>query len=366
MNILVTGSTGFIGKNMCLELQRLGHEVLQFSTLNTENELADQVAKSDFVIHLAGVNRPQNTADFYSGNVDFTVKLIELLEKQNRCIPVLFSSSLHATSDSDYGKSKRMAEDFLLAYGKRTGAPTYIFRLANAFGKWSKPNYNSVVATFCYNVANNLPLVKNEDNAVVPLIYIDDILHHFIRCLDGIKRNGILTVEPVYKVSVNQIADGLMKFKASRENNILPDLSDDFTKKLYSTYLTYLSENDFKYSLKMNEDERGSFTEFIKTNGQGQVIVNISEPGIIKGNHWHHTKNEKFLVVNGIGVIRFRKLGTTEVMEYNVSGNRLEVVDIPPGYVHNIENLGTDKLITVMWSNELYNPEQPDTFSEKV
>lgn len=366
MNILVTGSNGFIGQNICVELETLHHNVLKFTSSNTEEELSELVKEADFVMHLAGINRTANSEDFYNGNSKFTMDLLALLEKQQRNIPVLFSSSIQVSKDNDYGKSKKMAEDAVFDYGKRTKSNIYIFRLANAFGKWCKPNYNSVVATFCHQIANDLPIEINTTNEVVPFVYIDDIVHDFIKCLDGCKRNELLEVQPVYKITVQQLAQQLLHFKSSRNNNMLPDLTEEFTKKLYSTYLTYLPETGFSTLLKMNADERGSVTEFLKTDGFGQVLVNIIEPGNTKGNHWHHTKNEKFLVVSGSGIIRFRRIGSSEIVEYKVDGTKLQVIDSPPGFVHNIENLGNDKLITMIWCNELFDPNQPDTFFEKV
>ncbi|MPM60100.1 UDP-2-acetamido-2,6-beta-L-arabino-hexul-4-ose reductase [bioreactor metagenome] len=259
-----------------------------------------------------------------------------------------------------------MAEDLIAEYGKNTGSNAYIFRLANAFGKWCKPNYNSVVATFCHNIANNIDIEIKDGSIEISFVYIDDIVNEFMNCLDCIKRDGILSVNPVYPITIDNLAKTIKQFRDSRINNILPNLKNDFYKKLYSTYLSYLPENKFSYPLKMNADERGSFSEFIKTDGYGQVSVNISKPGIVKGNHWHHTKNEKFLVVSGKGIIRFREIGKNKIIEYYVSDEKLEVVDIPPGYTHNIENLGDTDMVTIMWANELFDVNKLDTFYEKV
>lgn len=366
MNILVTGANGFIGKNLCLGLVDKNHQIFKYDIETPKEELDYFIANADFVIHLAGINRPLSVEEFYDGNVNLTIQLIDLLKKQNRKIPLLLSSSIHAASNTDYGKSKKLAEDAVFKYGEDTGSNTYVFRLANAFGKWCKPNYNSVVATFCHNIANNIDIEIKDGSIEISFVYIDDIVNEFMNCLDCIKRDGILSVNPVYPITIDNLAKTIKQFRDSRINNILPNLKNDFYKKLYSTYLSYLPENKFSYPLKMNADERGSFSEFIKTDGYGQVSVNISKPGIVKGNHWHHTKNEKFLVVSGKGIIRFREIGKNKIIEYYVSDEKLEVVDIPPGYTHNIENLGDTDMVTIMWANELFDVNKLDTFYEKV
>ena len=366
MKVLVTGANGFIGKNLCLTLETLKYEVLKYDLNNTEDELAIMVNECDFIMHLAGINRPLTTEEFYNGNTNFTLKIIDLIKKSGRKIPLLLSSSIQATRDNDYGKSKRMAEDLVLSYGKDTHSDVFVFRLANAFGKWCRPNYNSVVATFCHNIANDLPIQVNSREAIIPFVYIDDICNSFISCIGKTNDRDYYYVEPVYERSLGELVDLLNEFKNSRKTLSVANMNDGFAKKLYSTYLSYLPENAFSYELKMNVDNRGSFTEMIRTDGQGQFSVNISKPGIVKGNHWHHTKNEKFLVVKGNGVIRFRKINEEKVIEYYVSGDKLEVVDIPCGYTHNIENLGEDDMVTVMWANEPFDPNNPDTFYEKV
>ncbi len=362
MNILVTGAKGFIGKNLITELIK-EHTVFSFD-LDTSKELLDVYCKdANFVFHLAGVNRPENPEDFKNGNFGFTTELLNLLKKHNNNCPIMMSSSIQAELENPYGISKKMGEDALFKYSSETGAKVLIYRFQNVFGKWCKPNYNSVIATFSYNIANNIPIQMNNPDVELNLIYIDDIVKELLRSLNG---KGLLEgkyykVLPFYMVKLGVIAKLLYSFKESRINRLIPDMSDEFTKKLYANYLTYLPENDFSYLLKMNIDYRGSFTEFIKTLDRGQVSINISKPGITKGNHWHHSKNEKFLVVSGNGVIRFRKINDTKVIEYFVSGEKLEVVDIPPGYTHNIENLGNSDMVTVMWANESFDPNNPDT-----
>ena len=281
----------------------------------------------------------------------------------------MISSSIQAELDNPYGKSKKAGEDLLLDYSQETGAKVLIYRLPNVFGKWCRPNYNSAIATFCYNIARDLPITVNNDPSVVmKLVYIDDVVNEMINALEGKEhREGEFCYIPVvYTITLGEIVDLLYSFKKSREKRSIPDIADGFTRKLYSTYLSYLPEDKFSYELTMNIANRGSFTEFIKTLDRGQVSVNISKPGITKGNHWHHTKNEKFLVVSGKGVIRLRKIYSDKVIEYFVSGEKMEVIDIPPGYTHNIENLGDTDMVTIMWANEPYDSEKPDTYYLEV
>lgn len=364
MKILVTGSNGFIGKNLCETLKIKEYEVIEFD-VSTVTTLQECVSQADFVIHLAGVNRPLSSEEFYNGNTNLTYKLIEILKEDGRNLPLLLSSSIQAEKDNDYGKSKKMAEDLVFEYGK-TGAEVFVYRLENAFGKWGKPNYNSVIATFCYNVANDIEIIVNDPNAVVPFVYIDDIVNSFINCINTKGSNTYLYVRPSYKKTIGEVASLIKSFKKSRKDLSIPNMEDNFSKKLYSTYLSYLKEDDFGYSLDMKKDDRGSFTEFIKTKERGQVSINISKPGITKGNHWHHSKNEKFLVVKGSGIIRFRKIGYDEIIEYKVSDKELRVIDIPTGYTHNIENIGDEDMVTVMWANEVFDPNNPDTYYLEV
>jgi UDP-2-acetamido-2,6-beta-L-arabino-hexul-4-ose reductase len=366
--VLVTGAEGFIGKNLTVELQNEEVEVLKFTKQDSIEQLKDFIKKADFVFHLAGINRPKDISEFNEGNVSFTETLLNILKKENKKVPVLLSSSIQAELDNPYGISKREAENLVRKYGQETDTKVFIYRLPNVFGKWCRPNYNSAVATFCYNISHDLPIKVNDPNVVMKLVYIDDVIKEFINALKG-KANNIhefCEVPVVYTIKLGKIVELIRSFKKSREDLSVPNLSDSFTKALYSTYLSYLPENQFSYGLKMNVDHRGSFTEILKTLDRGQVSVNISKPGITKGNHWHHTKNEKFLVVSGRGVIRFRKLNSNDVIEYYVSEEKLEVVDIPPGYTHNIENLGDKDMVTIMWANEPFDPENPDTYFLEV
>jgi len=369
MKILITGAKGFVGKNLISELHNQGfNDLLEFD-IDTNPNLLDEFARTcEFVFHLAGVNRPKEQSEYMEGNFGFTSQLLELLEKHNNKAPVLITSSTQAALDNPYGESKKAGEELIFEYGKTNNIPVYVYRLPNVFGKWCKPNYNSAVATFCNNIANELPIQINDPKVGMKLVYIDDVVASFIDKLKNGTTNNqpYESVSPVHEIELGAIVELLNGFKQSRENLQIPDMSDAFTKKLYSTYLSYLPEDKFSYFLKTNIDNRGSFTEFLKTKERGQVSINISKPGITKGNHWHHTKNEKFLVVSGKGVIRFRKIGSTEIIEYQVSGDKLEVVDIPVGYTHNIENLGESDMVTVMWVNEIYDNEKPDTFFEGV
>jgi len=369
MKILVTGAKGFIGKNLVVELKnRKFNDIFEYDIDTPEELLNDYCAQADFVYHLAGVNRPVDQADFMRGNFGFTSLLLELLQKHNNHCPILLSSSIQAELDNPYGISKKAGEELLFEYGIQNNSKILVYRFPNVFGKWCRPNYNSAVATFCHNIANDLPVVINDPNVNMKLVYIDDVVNELINALNNKENiNGrFCEVSVVHEIKLGIIAELLNSFKLNRENHFIPDLSDSFTKKLYSTFLSYLPEDKFNYELKMNVDHRGSFTEFVKSNDRGQVSVNVSKPGITKGNHWHHTKNEKFLVVSGSGVIRFRKIDSNKIIEYFVSGNKLEVVDIPPGYTHNIENIGDSDMVTIMWANEILDSEHPDTYYLEV
>ena len=369
MKILVTGSKGFIGKNLIAELRNRNYTDIYEYSRDTDSVLLDEYCKdADFVFHLAGVNRPNDQSEFMDGNYGFTSTLLETLKRyQNNC-PVMISSSIQANLENPYGISKKAGEDLLFQYSNQTGAKVLVYRFPNVFGKWCKPNYNSVIATFCHNIANDLPINVNNPDVMMSLVYIDDVVEELINALNGNENtvDNFCEAPVVHTITLGEIVDLIYSFKRSRDERTVPDMSNSFSKKLYSTYLSYLPQDQFSYDLKMNVDNRGSFTEFIKTPERGQVSVNISKPGITKGNHWHHTKNEKFLVVSGQGVIRFRKIDSNEVIEYHVSGDKMEVVDIPTGYTHNIENLGNTDMVTIMWANELFDPEKPDTYYLEV
>ncbi|KXH86868.1 capsular polysaccharide biosynthesis protein CapF [Sporosarcina sp. HYO08] len=369
MNILVTGAKGFVGKNLIAELKNKGYSNIFEFTRECDPLLLEKYTREcDFVFHLAGVNRPKDEKEFMEGNFGLTSQLLELLKENNNKAPILLTSSIQAEKDNPYGRSKKAGEDLLFNYYYETDAKVYVYRLPNLFGKWSKPNYNTVVATFCHNIANGLDIQINNPDAELNLCYIDDVLEEFFRALEGepTMHNDYCVVPVTHNIRLGELADLIKSFKESRENLSIPNMEDALTKKLYSTYLSFLPENQFSYNLKMNSDHRGSFTEFMRTPERGQVSVNVSKPGITKGNHWHHTKNEKFLVVSGEGLIRFRKIESDEIIEYRVSGEKLQVVDIPTGYTHSIVNVGKSDLVTVMWANECFDPEKPDTYFLEV
>ena len=383
MKILVTGAHGFVGRNLVSQLRNIRDgkarnyalsgeelEIFEYDVDTVPSLLDDYCRQADFVFNLAGVNRPKDTSEFMKGNFGFASTLLETLKKHGNKCPVMISSSTQAALDNPYGESKRAGEELMFAYARETGAKVLVYRFPNVFGKWCRPNYNSAVATFCHNIAHDLPIQVNNPDVVMHLVYIDDVVDELIGALSGDEHHqgNYCEVSVVHTATLGRIVELLYLFKESRKTLGVPDVSDAFTKKLYSTYLSYLPENSFSYPLKMNVDARGSFTEIIRTPDRGQFSVNISKPHVTKGNHWHHTKNEKFLVVSGKGIIRFRNLNDPEggVIEYYVSGEKPEVVDIPTGYTHNIENLGETDMVTFMWSNECFNPEKPDTYFEEV
>ena len=367
MKVLVTGSAGFIGRNLVARL-RSGcseaiTEVLEFDRDSDEALLWRYAAEAEFVFHLAGVNRPQDSSEFTEGNVDLTERLLKSL-RETGPKPVLLSSSTQAALDNPYGTSKLGAESAVAAYAAETGAEAFIYRLPGVFGKWSRPNYNSVVATFCHRIARGLAIQVNDPDVVLPLVYIDDVVDEFIAAAEGraTRSDGAgCSVPVVHEESLARVAELLRGFAARGETLEVPNGTDDFERKLYATYLSYLPENEFSYPLTTHADERGSFTEIIRTPDRGQFSVNVIRPGITKGNHWHDTKNEKFLVVSGRGVIRFRRVDDTQVLEYPVSAEKLEVVDIPPGYTHNIENFGETDMVVFMWASEAFHANRPDT-----
>jgi UDP-2-acetamido-2,6-beta-L-arabino-hexul-4-ose reductase len=382
MNILVTGARGFVGKNLVAQLHNIqdgkaknyaisGQEIKVFEyDIDSDPAELDVYCKSaDFVFNLAGVNRPKDPEEFMKGNFGFASLLLDTLKKHKNSCPVMISSSIQAELDNPYGESKRAGENLLFEYSKETGAKVLVYRFPNLFGKWCRPNYNSAVATFCNNIANDLPIKVNDPSVVMHLVYIDDVVDELINALGGNEhRRGDYCYVPVeHTITLGEIVDLIYSFKDMPENLSVPDFGEPFTKKLYSTYLSYLPKEKFSYPLKMNVDGRGSFTEIIRTADRGQFSVNISKPGITKGQHWHNTKNEKFVVVSGHGLIQLRKIGTDEVVNFEVSGDKIEVVEMIPGYTHNIINLSdTDDLVTFMWCNECFDPNRPDTYFEPV
>ncbi|MCH5172382.1 MAG: NAD-dependent epimerase/dehydratase family protein [Erysipelotrichales bacterium] len=372
MKILITGANGFIGRNLKAELFNNKYkdlEPLYFDRDTDPNLLETYCSECDFVVHLAGINRPQNEEEFMEGNFGFTSTLLNTLKKyKNRC-PILVTSSIQAVLDNPYGKSKKAGEDLIFEYGKEENVKVDVYRLPNVFGKWGRPNYNSAICTFAHNIANDLPIQVNDRNHSMTIVYIDDVVKEIMRAIYGKenrKDDQYCYVEPVIKTTLGEIADILYSFKNYRDGLKVPNNNSLLERDLYATYLSYIPATKMSYPLNKHEDARGSFTEIIRTVGQGQFSVNITHPGITKGNHFHHTKHEKYLVVAGKASIQLRKVATDEIIEYIVSGDNLEVVDIPVGYTHSIKNIGTDELITFMWANEPFDPENPDTIAMEV
>lgn len=381
MNILVTGAKGFVGKNLCEALKNIrdGKDKTRKVTIDNVYEydidtddscLNDFCKNADFVFHLAGVNRPQKEEEFMEGNFGFTSLLLNTLKEQKNKAPVMISSSIQASLDNPYGRSKKAGEDLIFQYGKENDVKVLVYRFPNLFGKWCRPNYNSVIATFCHNIANDLPITVNDEKIELTLCYIDDIVDELLRALENsaTKDGDFYKVPTEHKVTLGKISDLLYKFAKQPETLIMPEIPDgSFEKKLYSTYLSYLPKEKISFPLKMNVDERGSFTELIKSEKCGQVSVNISKPGITKGQHWHNTKWEFFIVVSGHGMIQLRKIGDEKIIEFEVFGDKPQAIHMLPGYTHNIINLSkTCDLVTVMWANEQFDPQKPDTFYEEV
>lgn len=398
MTILITGSAGFVGKNLCAALKNIRDgkdrthpnitvtEIFEYD-INTNPELLDEYcAKADFVFHLAGVNRPKNPAEFMEGNYGFTTTLLETLKKHNNTGPVMISSSIQATCigryDSEYGRSKKAGEELMFEYSRQTGAKVLVYRFPNLFGKWCRPNYNSVIATFCHNIANDLPITVSDPFIELQLLYIDDLVEEMLNALEGkahrCNYDGLNVarsyggkycyVPTTHHVTLGEIVELLESFKNQPSTLVIPEIAyDSFAKKLYSTYLSYLPKEKIALPLKMNCDDRGSFTELLKTANCGQFSVNISKPGITKGQHWHNTKWEFFIVVSGHGLIQMRKIGSDEVLNFEVSGDKIEAIHMLPGYTHNIINLSeTENLVTLMWANEQFDTNHPDTYFEPV
>ncbi len=398
MNILVTGAKGFVGKNLCQALKNIRDgkdkthpslvidEIFAYDIDSDPASLDRYCEKSDFVFHLAGVNRPQNNEEFMQGNFGFTSTLLDTLKKHRNTCPVMISSSIQATCigryDGEYGRSKKAGEELMFAYGADTGAKVLVYRFPNLFGKWCRPNYNSAVATFCNNIANDLPIQVNDRSVLLELLYIDDLVDEMLLALEGkehhcafdgvdtiLTEDGKYCAAPIsHKVTLGEIVDLLESFSQQPKTLVIPEIPENsFAKKLYSTYLSYLPKEKISFPLHMNCDARGSFTELLKTANCGQFSVNISKPSITKGQHWHHTKWEFFIVVSGRALIQMRKIDSEEVLNFEVSGDKIEAVHMLPGYTHNIINLSdTQDLVTVMWANESFNPNKPDTFFEVV
>lgn len=368
MNVLVTGSEGFLGKNLIERLSRVGSiNIFRFHRDTSLDRLDSIIKNIDFIFHLAGVNRPQDNNEFYSGNSSLTYKIIELIEIHNKSIPILFSSSSQTSIDNDYGKSKLEAENHLKQYSERSNSPIFIYRLPGVFGKWSKPYYNSVISTWCYNIANDLEIQINNEDKQLELVYIDDVINSFISKLNLKISNYNCKVEKSYSETLGNIAELLYSFKDSRKTLIIPKVGSGFERALYATYLSYLPTDKFSYTLSGHSDNRGTFYEILKTLDSGQFSISTTKPGeIIRGNHYHNTKNEKFLVVKGEAIIQLRQINSNDIVEYNVSDKKMQVVEMIPGYTHNIKNISNEEMILLIWANEIYNPLEPDTYFLEV
>lgn len=368
MKVLVTGANGFIGKNLCVTLQSdVCVEVIEFTRQSNIEELPSLVSQVDFIFHLAGVNRPNNENEFFEGNADLTKMICDAIRATGRNIPVILSSSIQAGHMNPYGRSKLQAEMHLLNLYMETENPVYIYRLPNVFGKWCKPNYNSVVATFCYNISHNLPIQINDPSAPLRLVHIGDVVSSFLHVMTELPKESLyIEVGPVYHTTVGELAEQLYQFKNSRESLISEAVGDGYLRVLYATYLSYLSFNQFRYPLKKHEDSRGAFVEMLKTKDSGQFSFFTAHPGVTRGGHYHHVKNEKFLVVKGRARFGFRNIVTNEVHEIYTSGEQPEIVETVPGWSHDITNVGDDEMVVMLWANENFNPDNPDTVAHKV
>jgi UDP-2-acetamido-2,6-beta-L-arabino-hexul-4-ose reductase len=367
MRIVVTGADGFVGKNLRVRLSECGYDDVVSVTRSTpEVEALDALGTSDFVFHLAGVNRPLRVDEFETGNVGVTEWLSEVLRGTGRPVPVVLSSSTQALLDNPYGRSKRAAEEVLLQYARESGAPVYLLRLTNVFGKWCRPNYNSAVATFCHNLTRGLPVTVHDASAPLTLLYIDDAVSAMLRLLDGASRPGYVDVGPTYATTVGEVVSVLESFADSRRTLVVPEVGTGLTRALYATYLSYLPPTDFAYGLRRHTDPRGVFVEMLKTRASGQVSYFTAPPGVTRGEHYHHTKTEKFLVVKGKARFGFRHVATGETHEVLVEGEAAQVVETVPGWVHNITNVGDEEMVVMLWANEIFDPERPDTIAARV
>ncbi|WP_305815685.1 UDP-2-acetamido-2,6-beta-L-arabino-hexul-4-ose reductase [Photobacterium leiognathi] len=365
MKILVTGANGFIGKNLCLKLSELGYQdVIKIDRTNSDEELNLALENADFIFHLAGINRPKTEEEFYVGNSGLTEKITTQLESIGRSTPILLTSSIQADRDNAYGLSKASAERAITAYQQKLNADVYIYRLPNVFGKWCLPNYNSMVATFCYNVANDLPIEIHDSNALVNLVYIDDVCEQFCKHLT--QANIDTVIEPVYQKTVGEVACLLNEFKQSKETLITENVGSGFTRALYSTYLSYFSPEQFVYTVPAYTDPRGTFCEMLKTLNAGQFSYFTAHPGITRGGHYHHTKNEKFLVIKGTAKFRFEEVLTGQKEELVVTADQHQIVETVPGWSHDVTNIGNDELIVMLWANEIFDREKPDTFAKEI
>lgn len=370
MKVLVTGANGFVGKNLLVRLKEEGIEYDTFARSDSESDLVSKVSSCDFIVHLAGVNRPQNESEFKEGNTDLTQSIINVLVDKGLNTPIIYSSSIQAERDNPYGVSKKLAESALTAFANRSGSSVFTYRLPNVFGKWCRPNYNSAVATFCYNTINDLPIQINDPSALINLVYIDDVVNEFISVIKSVEAgkecSRKVAVSPVYEITVGGLVEQLKAFKDSKSSGIVERVGTDLTRALYSTYISYFKPEQFSYDLVKHEDPRGVFVEMLKTKDSGQFSFFSAHPGITRGGHYHHSKNEKFLVLKGKARFGFRHIATDEYYEILTSGEEPQVVETVPGWSHDITNIGDDEMYVMLWANEIFEPEKPDTIYHKV
>lgn len=371
MRILVTGADGFVGRNLCQHLaERSDVTLLKFTRSDDPAALGELVAEADYIVHLAGVNRPQNPSEFEVGNVGLTADLVQAVQAAGRPVPIIYASSTQAALDNPYGQSKRKAEELIRALALEAGSDCHIFRLPNIFGKWCKPNYNSAVATFCHNVARDIPIVIHDENAALRLVYVDDVVGAFVSLIDGTARPtdqaGYPEVRPVYETTVGEVANRLRAYRESRDSLVTERVGAGFDRALYATYVSYLPTDGFSYTVPMHSDARGTFVEMLKTRDSGQFSFFTAYPGVTRGGHYHHSKTEKFLVIKGQALFRFRHMLTGELHELKTSGDQAEIVETVPGWTHDITNIGPDEMLVMLWANEIFDRDRPDTFSALV
>lgn len=368
MNIAITGVSDFVAKNLISTIRHVGnHQLFLISESSTIEDLGQALDAADFLYHLAGVYRTNNVQEFYDLNVKYTKLITSTLLKLKKSVPIVFHSSTQVELDNDYGKSKKQAEQILIEYSKSSHSPLFIYRLPGVFGKWSQPYHNSVVATFCHQIANELDVEISDQSKFIYLVYIDEVIDHFISCLTKINTsNYFQNIDSITSLSLGTLTYKIQSFRIFKEKLLIPDLNSRFDKQLFTTFTSFIPVNRFRQPLKMNHTENSLFAETIKSVNFGQLSINQIEPGAVKGNHWHHSKHEKFLVIRGVGIIRLRDLFSSEIVEFQASGSQLEWIEILPGFVHNIENVGTELLVVLMWANEIYDSIEPDTFSEVI
>ena len=366
LRVVVTGAGGFIGRNLCVKLDELGHRAMPLLRESTDAQWARAIAEADAVVHLAGANRPPDPAEFAGVNVGSARLLVETLEKAGQSLSVIYSSSIRAQGNDDYGASKRAGEDVLLAYAERSGSSVHVFRLPNVFGKWARPNYNSAVATFCHNIARGMPVAVHEPAAPLRLVYVDDVVRSFVEILENGAEPGFAAVQPVYEITVGEVVDAIRGFRDDRGENFIDEVGVGFTRALYATYVAAMPPEEFSYPIVSHSDHRGTFSEMLKTRTSGQFSYFTAFPGVTRGGHYHHTKTEKFLIVHGQARFRFRHIVTGEQHEIVTTGDEPRVVETVPGWTHDVTNIGDETMISLLWANEVFDRDRPDTIAAEV